>query len=257
VCKPKEEGGLGVREVRVVNLSLLAKWKWRLINGGNAFWKEVLVEKYGTSCVGLVVEEEYVWPAHTSRWWRDLVGLDESNWFNSELSRKVGNGENTSFWDVAWRGEFAFRYKYPRLFSLSNQKEACVGDLGVFNTTETNWLFSWRHPFFVWENELLMEFLEDLEGFRGSLEVDAWWWRLEDNGGFMVKSMYKKLEGLMLEECSISEEQRRVLTQIWKSSASAKVVAFSSKLLRDRIPTRFNLLHRQILPPESSVNCVL
>jgi len=36
---------------------------------------------------------------------------------------------------VAWRGDVAFRYKYPRLFSLSNQKEANVGDLGAFNLT--------------------------------------------------------------------------------------------------------------------------
>lgn len=239
----------------MVNLSLLVKWKWRLINGGNALWKEVLVEKYGTSCVGLVVEEDYVWLVHTSRWWRDMVGLDESNWFNSELSRKVGNGANTKFWEVAWRGDFAFRHKYPRLLSLSNQKEACVGDLGDFNTTETNWLFSWRRPLFVWENELLMELLEDLEGFRGFLEEDVWWWRLEDNGGFTVKSMYKKLEGLMLEECSISEEQGSMFTHIWKSSTPAKVAAFSWKLLHDRIPTKFNLSHRQILPPESSLTC--
>jgi len=27
VCKPKEEGGLGVRDVRVVYWSLLAKWR--------------------------------------------------------------------------------------------------------------------------------------------------------------------------------------------------------------------------------------
>lgn len=36
VCKPKEEGSLGVRDVRAVNLSLLAKWKWRLIQDRNA-----------------------------------------------------------------------------------------------------------------------------------------------------------------------------------------------------------------------------
>lgn len=60
MCKPKEEGGLGVRDVRVVNLSLLAKWRWRLIYDGNALWKEVLIAKYGSAIVGVVVGEEYV-----------------------------------------------------------------------------------------------------------------------------------------------------------------------------------------------------
>lgn len=148
VCKPKEEGGLGVRDVRVVNLSLLAKWKWRLIQERNAPWKEVLVERYGIPSVGVLEGEGYRWPVYVSRWWRDLVTLDDSNWFNSEHSRKVGNGANTSFWDVTWRGNWVFRNKYPRLFSLSNQK-AKIGDLGTFETRECNWLFSWRRPLFV------------------------------------------------------------------------------------------------------------
>jgi len=68
----------------------VAKWRWRLLNDGNALWKEVLVEKYGGAVGGLLVEEEYVWPAHVSRWWRELVRLDDSHWFNFEIIRKVG-----------------------------------------------------------------------------------------------------------------------------------------------------------------------
>ena len=103
-CANPKEGGLGVRDVRAVNLSLLAKWRWRLLNEENALWKDVLVEKYGTTARGLLVEEGYVWPGYVSRWWRELVRLDGSNWFNSEITRRVGNGANTSFWEVHWRG---------------------------------------------------------------------------------------------------------------------------------------------------------
>lgn len=103
---------------------------------------------------------------------------------------------------------------------------------------------------------ILTELLEDLDGFRGSLEDDTWWWRLEGNGGFTVKSMYKKLE-LSVGESSVSVEDRRVFTHIWRSSAPSKVIAFSWKLLHDRIPTRVNLRHRQALPPEMLVCCVL
>jgi len=31
ICQPRSKGGLGVRDVKLVNLSLLAKWKWRLL----------------------------------------------------------------------------------------------------------------------------------------------------------------------------------------------------------------------------------
>jgi len=204
-----------------------------------------------------LLEEEYVWPGHASRWWRDLVRLDDSNWLNSEIVRLVGNGENTIFWEVPWRGDRAFWDKYPRLFSLSNQKEENVGELAVGLVTDVDWGFSWRHPLFVWEEEMLLELKEDLGGFKGSQEEDVWRWRLEDDGRFSVKSLYRKMEGLMLEDESVSLEEVRVFSRKGSSAAPSKVAAFSWKLLHNRIPTKANLVHRQVLAPKSSLQCVM
>jgi hypothetical protein len=48
VCKEKIKGGLGVRDVKIVNLSLLTKWRWRLLQEGRSLWNEVLDAKYGS-----------------------------------------------------------------------------------------------------------------------------------------------------------------------------------------------------------------
>jgi hypothetical protein len=87
--------------------------------------------------------------------------------------------------------------------------------------------------------------------------VDEWRWKLEENGSFSVKSMYSKLEGLMLDEGPSSNEQRRVFSKIWKSGAPSKVTAFSWKLLLNRIPTKSNLSVRQVLAPDTSLDCVM
>lgn len=47
VCQPRSHGGLGVRDIKLVNISLLAKWKWRLIDDKPVLGKEVLEDKYG------------------------------------------------------------------------------------------------------------------------------------------------------------------------------------------------------------------
>jgi hypothetical protein len=47
VCLPKNQGGLGVRDVGNVNSSLLIKWRWKLLNNEKAVWKDVVVAKYG------------------------------------------------------------------------------------------------------------------------------------------------------------------------------------------------------------------
>ena len=47
VCKQKEEGGLGIKDIRKLNCAMLAKWRWRLISQEKGKWKEVLLSKYG------------------------------------------------------------------------------------------------------------------------------------------------------------------------------------------------------------------
>ena len=82
------------------------------------------------------------------------------------MARIIGNGLNTSFWNVKWRGEGSFRSKYPRLFSISNQKESMVGELGVVEGSSTEWNFEWRQELFAWEEQLLVSLMEDLVSRR-------------------------------------------------------------------------------------------
>jgi len=116
------------------------------------------------------------------------------------------------------------------------------------------WGFSWRRDFFEWETNLFNYLLEDLEGFS-TYQEDRWIWKLEEQGVFSVKSMYAKLEGLIIND-NRPEEENKVFRQIWKSGASSKVVAFSWKLLLDRISTRINLHKRNVLPMVSAITCV-
>jgi len=68
VCQPKELGGLGVKDVRLMNLSLLAKWRWRLLDGEYGLWKEVLVERYGKKACAKLAGGEEVCPSGASKW---------------------------------------------------------------------------------------------------------------------------------------------------------------------------------------------
>ena len=259
VCQPKEFGGLGVRDVRLVNLCLLAKWRWRLLYGGNALWREVLIERYGIKVGELMGGGVGLWPTNALRRWKDLVSItkgEEVDWFNEEVVRRVGNGLCASFWREAWRGNEPFMLKYERLFSISSNQEANVHDLWIPNSSGGGWAFNWRCPLFVWEKNLLTELLGDLEGFEFSIEDGLWMWRLQDDNIFSVKSMYLKLEGRENGVVGNSEGERRVFRQIWKSVAPSKVSAFVWKALLDCFPTRMNLEIRNCLPIGIGLNCV-
>lgn len=185
-----------------------------------------------------------------------LDGGGGESWFNAEVSRKVNNGEGTSFWNTKWRGDMILREKYPRLFGLSNQKEAKVADMWREGEIEVDWLFNWRRKLFVWEEGLRNELRLDLQGFVKSQGEDEWYWKLEDRGCFTVGSLYKKLALGVLVENERGEEENRVFAQIWKSPAPSKVVALSWKGLLNRLPTRVNLIRRNALPQHGNSRCV-
>lgn len=43
----KRKWGLSVKNIEFFNLSLLGKWVWRFLVGGDSFWVKILKSKYG------------------------------------------------------------------------------------------------------------------------------------------------------------------------------------------------------------------
>lgn len=46
ICKPKELGGLGIKDWGLFNKALIGKWRWRLLHEPNSLWSLVLRAKY-------------------------------------------------------------------------------------------------------------------------------------------------------------------------------------------------------------------
>jgi hypothetical protein len=133
----------------MVNISLLAKWRWRLLDNNHGVWKDVLKGKYGELAVGKVEILDDCKPWYASLWWRDICSIVVNlgvNWFLGSVYRKLGNGMLTSFWSDNWSGELPLKDCFPRLFSISIQKNASVAE--VWNPGVGNWNFLWRRRFF-------------------------------------------------------------------------------------------------------------
>jgi hypothetical protein len=84
-----------------VNISLLSKWRWRLLQPEMPLWKEVIVAEYGNHCVRFVDWSNSRIPVSSSNWWKDVCALERAvnskNWLVDSLVRKVGNGSSTFF----------------------------------------------------------------------------------------------------------------------------------------------------------------
>jgi mannosylglycoprotein endo-beta-mannosidase len=140
-------------------------------------WKEVLMAKYGNQIVNNVILTNVAIPSFATLWWKDVchleMGVGPTISLEEVIVRKLGNGMLIRFWKDIWIGEIPLCSLFPRLFSLSEQKEICVGELLKVEEGRRWWNFIWRRNLFQWELDLLNQLVSSLENISLSLDVDS------------------------------------------------------------------------------------
>lgn len=130
VCRSREQGELGIKNIKLFNIALLGKWRWRLLREERLLWSLVLKSKYGELVKMLVRKVSNL----DSIWWRDLVETcgerREESWFDNNITWKLGDGKRLNFWHNIWVGNQTLASKFNRLFLNSMQKEGFIGDVG-------------------------------------------------------------------------------------------------------------------------------
>jgi hypothetical protein len=128
VCEPLENGGLGVKNLRLFNQSLLGKWLWRYGKERDAFWRKVVEVKYGS-----------LWGGWCSKYCRGAYGVGlwkgiRRGWdrFTPFISFSEGNGARVKFWSDLWCGDSTLKGAFPDLFSIAADREAAVADYLMF-----------------------------------------------------------------------------------------------------------------------------
>jgi hypothetical protein len=97
---------------------------------------------------------------------------------------------------------------------------------------------------------LLGEFRSVLANFVLQTDViDRWVWRCDPDGGYSVRGVYKILSALDAQDMADTS------TLIWHKQVPLKVSVMVWWLLRNRLPTKDNLVRRHIIPLDGSL-CV-
>ena len=135
VCKPKHEGGLGVRDLHQVNLALLAKWRWCHLLGDGGLWRDILIARYGDCHPSPHLGGRPSRLRVVSSSWSciSLMGGDREaieDWFSNGVARVIGDGLSTHFWHDPWCGPTVLRVRFRRLYLLSPKVDWKVGELG-------------------------------------------------------------------------------------------------------------------------------
>ncbi|GKB65097.1 hypothetical protein Tco_0921283 [Tanacetum coccineum] len=250
VLASKEKGGLGVSSFYALNRALMFKWVWRFKTQKDLLWSRVIKALHGDngrigncSRIGYksvwcdIIREVEVVKAH---------GFD----LYSYIQKKIGNGENTSFWDDVWIGDTPLKSKFSRLYALEDSKRISVAS----KMAQENWSGSFRRvPRSGAEQAQMEELIVLLEGTTLGNSNDRWYWSLEGSGIFSVSSIRQAIDDSRL---PVVSSQTR-----WIMEVPIKINIHAWKVRLDCLPTRLNLSSRgldipSILCPFIIQHCV-
>jgi len=206
VCKTKCRGGLGIKNIRKMNISLLCKWWWKLEHEVG-LWQIIVKAKYmgGNSLIASIKNR-----IDDSPIWSDLLKVRHI--YLRGRSTKVKNGKCTLFWEEAWFKQKPLCTLHPVLYDLCLDKHITVHH---FVLKHAQLQFSrWLPPllFSSW-----ISLVGEIYSYPFENENDVIFWKLSRNGKFSTRSIYDLLT---------SGDFGFSFTSIWKARIPHRIKVF-------------------------------
>nr|GEV87191.1 RNA-directed DNA polymerase, eukaryota, reverse transcriptase zinc-binding domain protein [Tanacetum cinerariifolium] len=237
VLASTQNGGLGVSSLFALNRALLFKWVWRFHTHQSYLWTKVIKGIHGNDGnLGKKVRK------HHPSFWFDIIkevnllchrGID----LMSFLHRKMGNGEDTYFWDDKWGGggDKSLKVSFPRIYALKTHNLITVAH--KFSHSDLSTSFR-RMPRSGIEEAQYNQFKTVVLGVSLIDAKDSCRWSLEGSGEFYVSSTRKFIDDHML--AMVSSKTR------WIKEVPIKVNILAWKVKINGLPTRLNISKRGI-----------
>ncbi|GKC64583.1 RNA-directed DNA polymerase, eukaryota [Tanacetum coccineum] len=163
---------------------------------------------------------------------------------SSSKEKKVGNGEDTFFWDEIWLDKIALKHQYPRLYTLESHKQISV----AAKMRHASLDFYYRcAPRGGVEEEQQLNLLSRTTDLLLPYMLHHWFWSLEASGDFLVKSVCNLIDDILLPKEEVPTRCVNVIP--------IKINVFAWRLHLDKLPTRLNLSIRGLKIP--SILCLL
>ncbi|KAE8776306.1 abc transporter g family member 37 [Hordeum vulgare] len=119
ICVAKDRGGLGIPASRRMNVALMLRWVWRILQGDGGLWLQLIEAKYlrGRPLLACSL-------ANGSQFWKSIQSIKHEIRLGLRVS--VGNGSGTQFWLDSWLEEEPLRFHFPRLFAICSDPVVLV-----------------------------------------------------------------------------------------------------------------------------------
>jgi hypothetical protein len=111
---PKDFGGIGLTDTRVLNSALLDKWLMKIESSDKILCVDLLRRKYMQN--GGVFQHS---SNLGSQFWKGIMNVRRWMKLGSEWS--LGDGSHVWFWHDVWLGPCPLKVVYSKIFEICNQ----------------------------------------------------------------------------------------------------------------------------------------
>lgn len=227
----KDEGGIGMRDLRSFNTALLAKQVWRLATNPDSFLGKFLKGKY--------FPRTSVWEAksgpNSSFTWRSILSardlvVDGSRWL-------VGEGKEVRFWKDSW---------------VPNLPGGCIYSVPTTEEVAKSRVSEWRMESGEWDVTKMNVHLtvEEIEAIKKvplmrNAQCDILAWNHTKNGEFLVRSTYHRaIQRRFGGVGSSTGADQWLWRKVWRANVPPKVKNLVWRVVRDGLPRKVKLASR-------------
>ncbi|KAJ0960949.1 hypothetical protein J5N97_001161 [Dioscorea zingiberensis] len=235
VTSPKTEGGLGVKDLRLMKRALLSKHVLELLNKSDKTWTQLMIAKYGTFDMWQNCNQPKV-----SWTYRGL--LNTAKEIKSNVAQ-VNITPNNSIWYQPWLFNIPFNRMPTYLNMEIDMTNMQVKDLltnGQWNYGALESIFSPELAYLILTKQVNPDSVDNM-----------WKWSHNTNGKTCTAAIYEEYRV----KCHSS--QWSGWKKLWKLNCVPKVSMFLWKFLHGRLPTKSFLFHIGIGPESPCPMCNL
>lgn len=232
VCRKKDEGGLGVRDIKLFNDALLLKLVWQLASGQDKLWVKFFQAKY--------YPRKGLW-ANASTGGCSLLGRELQKlkkFFQDDLLWHVGDGTNIGALNQPWYDGWT-----PIVIGSNAQRDCRVADLILEEEGE-------------WDEDKISTLMGGTALARiketaqkpvhNPLIGDRLVWQSSARGAYTTKEGYEKLCSQVQTAIQYTPNQIEAWKKIWKNKLIIpRIQFFPWRAIHDGLPT-LGKLHARI-----------
>ncbi|KAF7844578.1 ribonuclease H [Senna tora] len=237
LCKPKEEGGLGLYDVRTFNEALLAKHIWRMIQCKNNLIDVTLTPKYMDSSSGSLSIR------YNSSWrWKSI--MNSKDIIMNNLEWQIGSGSDVNTNHHAWWPMLRDHNLFPKVMDLIQHNSL------MWNTVTLNRVYDTHNARCIASIHISVTNVRDKLLWKGSNDGE---YSVRQGYKMVLRNSSSQVSNAVSVQVPNPSHRNNIWRLIWRLKLPYRIVMFMWRVLNNNLPT-FSVLNRHHMPLQNICN---